>query len=330
MHRSSGSVRPARLLASILATLALVFVGLAPIAFAQSAAPSDPLTGTWQTPPLTQAQIKGALEAAGLPPDGIDTFLANADWTDLIVWAVQFGGRALPLKGSSGGGVLQTLDQNTYRIVDDHTYVLGNSPDGPTFEYAVSGDSLILREVSEAADTSGNWHYYATALFGVAPFQRVVDGPAPSPALSPAPLTASPAASTATSAGDWLMLRGARPAAAKASTALSASPCCAGATRPRVPRTAPSPSWATSSTARATTVSSTPSTWPPGPSAGISPQHTPLGEPALDGGLLYVFDGAGTLFALDPATGVEAWHSAAAVSGPSTPTFGAGALRRQR
>ena len=114
--RRGGFTRGAWLLVPLVATFVLLVAGLASGTVAQSASPSDPIAGTWQTPPLTQAQIQGALVAAGLPADKITTFLADQGFTAPIVWSVQFDAGRYVLQGTFGGGVPQTLDHSTYRI----------------------------------------------------------------------------------------------------------------------------------------------------------------------------------------------------------------------
>ena len=190
MHRPFGLL-VARSFAALVVSLALVLGGLATTALAgSSSAPRDPLAGRWHTPILDHDKIQSALEAAGLPADGIVRFMASVDPNYAVEWSLQFDDGHYLLQETSHTAVLQTFDQGTYRIVDHHTLVEGDDPAGPTFHYRVSGDSLALREVSDAADKSGNWVYSGTAIFRTAPFQREAQGQAHSPAQpSPSPAT---------------------------------------------------------------------------------------------------------------------------------------------
>jgi TRAP-type C4-dicarboxylate transport system substrate-binding protein len=199
MNRRCVLVRGVRDTLSATAMLVIIGSGLAPTISAQDSSPlatpvvasptaSGALEGDWQTPHLDTAQIRSALEAAGLPPDGIDEFLAGQGWTDDIVWSIRLKDGDYSLMLSLDGGPAETLDHGRYEVVDDHTLVETNDCCVVTFDYSLSGDTLDLRQVDQSNGSSDD-DYYGVAIFGVAPFQRVASAPVATAAQDPASLT---------------------------------------------------------------------------------------------------------------------------------------------
>jgi hypothetical protein len=136
--------------------------------------------GTYQTPPLTLAQLEAAAVAAGLAEGDVDVALSDYGDARAITFTLQIG--------DGTWTEFETVDDTPpnvewsgpYEVVDAGTVVAGEPPCGPiTYDYQLDGGQLSIVVLDDACregdgDTVPVGELIAqTMIYQTAPFTRV-------------------------------------------------------------------------------------------------------------------------------------------------------------
>jgi hypothetical protein len=138
-----------------------------------ASSPAAPaLEGVWQTPPVTQDDVRIMLRATG-NARWIDPFLSRGGWGHASVFTLRIGEGEWTQTWSSDGGPAQTNDEGSYVIGGD-TVTVTHDEGKVTFGWSVSGDELTLTWIGGTIPpTSGiPDEIYERAFFSTVPYRR--------------------------------------------------------------------------------------------------------------------------------------------------------------
>ncbi len=135
--------------------------------------------GTYETPPLTVAQLRATALAAGMSEADVDDELSRYGDARSIIYTLQIGGGTWTEFETVDASTPSVQWSGPYDVVDAGTVIAGEPPCGPiTYDYRLSEDTLTVVVLDDACREGGDTvpigELIAQAtIYQTAPFHRL-------------------------------------------------------------------------------------------------------------------------------------------------------------